>query len=66
MPNAGKLGLVRDLAGFDEMVEADGEGHHLGDARQSAWRGLLWLGSGFHDGLGGSLAGLEFQFVRGS
>lgn len=32
MPDAGKLGLVFNLTGFDEVVETDGEGHHLRDA----------------------------------
>lgn len=33
MSNSGELRLVSDLAGFDEVVEADGKSNHLGDAR---------------------------------
>ena len=65
MADSGKLSLVGNLAALDQVVEADGEGHHFGDARYAAWRRGLGLRSGFDDGLGSALAGLEFQFVCG-
>ena len=63
--NACQFGLVDDLPTLDQMIETDGEGHHLGNARYAAWRGLLWLRSSFDDRLGASLTGLEIQLVFG-
>jgi hypothetical protein len=61
--NAGKFGLIGDLASLDEVVQSDGECHHLCNAGQAAGCGLLGLRSGFDDSLGRSLAGLEIKLV---
>ena len=53
MANSGKLSEVGNLPALDQMVEADGEGHHLSDARYVNRRWLLGLRPGFDDSLGG-------------
>lgn len=65
MADSGKLSLVGNLAALDQVIKANGQSHHLGDAGYAARRGLLWLRSGLDDGLGGTLAGFELQLVRG-
>ena len=37
---AGEFGLVGDLAGAEEVVAVDGEGHEAADAGDFAWRGI--------------------------
>lgn len=60
MTDSSELRQIGDLAGSDEVIESDREGHHLGDARHRSGEGC----SGLHDCLGGLLARLELQFVR--
>ena len=64
MPDAGKLGLVFNLARFDEVIEADGEGHHLGDAGKSPM-GLRFLVAVIANDLLSVASALKVELVSG-
>lgn len=65
---AGELGVVGDLAGLEEVVEDDGEGHQAGHARNGRG-GLRLLGSFAVEQLSGAAASagkVDFAFDGGA